>query len=693
MSMQPITASRRRFGRWTWVVAALLVASSWALGQESTEVPDSEWELRVCAQPNAYPMSSRDRPGFDNRIAEIIADELGAELTVHWTPFGDEQMLRTLHRGECDMVVGIGESVSGVVSTVPYLRAPYVFISRVDSGVEIDSLDDPELAELEVGTYQTGLPRLALRGRGLEGILREYAPLPGPSGPDRDTAILDAVQEGEVDLGIVYGPAAAVRVQEYPDLFRVVPVSPETDLSDEIIQLFRIRTIGVRPHDVVFRERVNDAMAARWDEIEAAIESYGVLGLSVRRPPSQPRLDEATVRIGLIIPAATREALPNRTIGEAARFGASLGDNYVARRSDRTEAPFDVLIASAPDDASAVRAAERMIATERVTAIAGGFNPTQAEELGRIAQERDVVFFNIGATSDGLRDATCAPTTFHVQASGAMYLDGILDWYAQDGAERYYLVVDEGLHGPELEAHFRHRVEAYPNGAEVAGVSVTTRSQFMFLNEIEEASASDADVVVLALAAEDEDQFLAQFDGRGIDAVVTSVPDLRTQDRTFLFRFLQSAPVASGHARPVLWDTTSSMHGADDINERYVSRTGEPMEATSWSAYAAVRILFAAAAAGAADDTATLTEWLASDETAFDLGKGSGVSFRSWDHQLRQPLTMIQIDPEAEWGSRVSRRMEFAAVVGVVPTSFDEDVAVESLDRLGRESGEGRCAP
>ena len=56
---------------WAGLIGALLAgtATSAAAG----------WELRVCADPDNMPFSNQAGDGFDNKIAVIIARELGAE--------------------------------------------------------------------------------------------------------------------------------------------------------------------------------------------------------------------------------------------------------------------------------------------------------------------------------------------------------------------------------------------------------------------------------------------------------------------------------------------------------------------------------------------------------------------------------------------------------------------------------------
>src|SRR5438874_8315921 len=41
-------------------------------------------ELRVCADPAAMPSSDARKQGYDNRIAEVVAHDLGATLVYKW---------------------------------------------------------------------------------------------------------------------------------------------------------------------------------------------------------------------------------------------------------------------------------------------------------------------------------------------------------------------------------------------------------------------------------------------------------------------------------------------------------------------------------------------------------------------------------------------------------------------------------
>ena len=94
-------------------------------------------ELRVCADPNNMPFSSRDQTGFENRIAALVARDLSARLTFVWQRMGRGFVREYLDKAQCDLVVGIPTNYRSVLTTSPYYRSTYVFVSRQEEPVPV----------------------------------------------------------------------------------------------------------------------------------------------------------------------------------------------------------------------------------------------------------------------------------------------------------------------------------------------------------------------------------------------------------------------------------------------------------------------------------------------------------------------------------------------------------------------------
>src|ERR671927_5035 len=77
--------------------------------------PAAARELRVCADPNNLPFSKADGSGFENKIASILADQLGADLSYTWFAQRRGFLRNTLNSGKCDVVMGY-------VTGIPQLR-------------------------------------------------------------------------------------------------------------------------------------------------------------------------------------------------------------------------------------------------------------------------------------------------------------------------------------------------------------------------------------------------------------------------------------------------------------------------------------------------------------------------------------------------------------------------------------------
>ncbi|MGH7350971.1 MAG: quinoprotein dehydrogenase-associated putative ABC transporter substrate-binding protein, partial [Candidatus Methylomirabilales bacterium] len=142
--------------------ALLLLIPSVLVGEaQGAEVK----ELRVCADPNNLPYSNERREGFENKIAELVAKELGATLTYYWWPHQRGLVRNTLRAEQCDVLIGIPKDYDPVLATKPYYRTGYVIAYRKDRGFQIGSLDDPILKKIKIGVHSDTPPHLALAER------------------------------------------------------------------------------------------------------------------------------------------------------------------------------------------------------------------------------------------------------------------------------------------------------------------------------------------------------------------------------------------------------------------------------------------------------------------------------------------------------------------------------------------------
>ncbi len=233
-------------------------------------------QLRVCADPHNMPFSSRDQSGFENRIAALVAQDLNARLTFIWQRMGRGFVREYLDKAQCDFVVGIPTNYPAVLTTSPYYRSTYVFVSR--QGNPVSSLDSPSLHSLKIGIQvldeQYTPPGEALARRGLQSSIVGF----GAIGDGADS-IMRAVADQRVDIAIVWGPLAGYFAKTVGRDLRVAPVEPDVD-PPGLPFTFAI-SMGVRRGDLALRDQLEKILVDRQSEIRAILDEYGVPQLPI----------------------------------------------------------------------------------------------------------------------------------------------------------------------------------------------------------------------------------------------------------------------------------------------------------------------------------------------------------------------------------------------------------------------------
>ena len=246
-------------------------------------------QLRVCADPNNLPFSNEKQQGFENRIAELVARDLGAKLSYVWWAQRRGFVRNTINQNQCDVLIGVPASFERTRPTIPYYRSTYVFVTRRDRNLKIASFDDPRLKQLRVGVQLIGddgintPPAHALSNRGIIRNVRGYSVYGDYREPNPPARIVDAVAKGEIDVAVAWGPLAGYFAQREPVALDVIPVSPQIDLPF-LPFVFDI-SMGVRRGNDALRERLNTIIERRRPDIDRILAEYGV-----------PRVDVAASR-------------------------------------------------------------------------------------------------------------------------------------------------------------------------------------------------------------------------------------------------------------------------------------------------------------------------------------------------------------------------------------------------------------
>ena len=231
--------------------------------------------LSVCADPGNMPLSDRDRQGFQNKIIEVVARAMGAEVRYFWRPYLERGLTReTFANNECDVLLDMPADSRSVLTSLPIYRSTYVLAYKSDRVYDFKSLDDPRLKELKVGTYQHSAIRIALAKYGLKNLasvktVTSDADLEPENQPWRQA---QDVLDGKLDVVGVWGPFAGwLKTMKHEP----ITLEPVNLMEDEVPLEFSL-AIGVQNTDVVLKFMLDNALRAKKDEIAAILKDYGV---------------------------------------------------------------------------------------------------------------------------------------------------------------------------------------------------------------------------------------------------------------------------------------------------------------------------------------------------------------------------------------------------------------------------------
>jgi mxaJ protein len=264
------------------VVVATCALAGTAFASDAAPALAETWPrvLRVCADPNNLPFSDSAGRGFENRIAELVAGDIGAEVRYTWWAQRRGFVRNTLRAGTCDLIPGLPASFGPVATTAPYYRSSYVFVTRQDLQPPIESFDDPRLRRLKVGVHLIGddyanpPPVSALARRGIVRNVAGYSIYGDYREPNPPARLVEAVARGDVDVAVVWGPLGGyfAGLSEVP--LRATPVARPDD-GPGVPFAFAIAMAG-RREDTALVRTVSGVLTRRREDVRRILEQYRV---------------------------------------------------------------------------------------------------------------------------------------------------------------------------------------------------------------------------------------------------------------------------------------------------------------------------------------------------------------------------------------------------------------------------------
>lgn len=289
-------------GRWL----AALVAFAMLFPPAALAAEGGDKVLRVCADPNNLPLSNRKEEGYENKIAELLAKDLGWKLEYTWFPQRMGFIRNTLRardaadeRYKCDLVMGVPVGFELAATTKPYYRSTYALayvkgrgLDGVKTPDDLLKLPPGTLSKLKFGVFgQTPPVDWLLRNKLFDQAI-PYQIQTGDPQQYPGEIIQKDLTAGTIDVAFAWGPIAGyfAKMSSGGNIM-VVPFRPEPEIKFD----YSI-AMGVRYGEKEWKETVQKAVDHNLPAIQGILASYGVPLVD-----DQDKIVQATANSALVI--------------------------------------------------------------------------------------------------------------------------------------------------------------------------------------------------------------------------------------------------------------------------------------------------------------------------------------------------------------------------------------------------------
>lgn len=258
---------------------------------------------------------------------------------------------------------------------------------------------------------------------------------------------------------------------------------------------------------------------------------------------------------------------------------------------------------------------------------------------------RGTTLLNVGATDDRLREQDCRANVIHVAPTRSMLADGLGQYLVWKQWKRWLLVT--GSHDND-----KLFADALRRAATRFGARIVEERTF---EDTGGARRTDSGVTLIQRQMPVFTQKAPAYD------VLVAADESEVFANYLPYRTWDPRPVAgSAGLRPTSWDPAQDQWGATQLQNRFMKLASRRMDALDMQAWMAVRMIGEAASRTNSGDAKTLTDYLKGPNFTIAAFKGTRLSLRDWNLQLRQPILLadgrmiVSVSPQEGFLHQVS---------------------------------------
>jgi ABC transporter substrate binding protein (PQQ-dependent alcohol dehydrogenase system) len=239
-------------------------------------------------------------------------------------------------------------------------------------------------------------------------------------------------------------------------------------------------------------------------------------------------------------------------------------------------------------------------------------------QVADLAIAKNTLFFDVANIDDALRNEQCRENVLFILPNRAMRTDALAQYMLKKRWTKWFLVVGNSNEDRLFAAALKRSAKRF-------GISIVLEKNWEHTFDSRRTEQSEVAV-------------FTQID----DYDVLVVADEQGQFGEYLdYRTWNPRPVIGTQGlTATAWHRTHEQWGALQIQNRFKEHSGRTMEEIDYAAYIAVRAIGEAATRTKANSFQSIQDYLLSPKFALQAYKGSPLSFRVWDGQLRQPVLL-----------------------------------------------------
>lgn len=271
-----------------------------------------------------------------------------------------------------------------------------------------------------------------------------------------------------------------------------------------------------------------------------------------------------------------------------------------------------------------------------------------ADDLLKVAdalRDRGTTLFNVGAIDDRLREQDCRADVIHVGPTRSMLADGLAQYLIWKQWKRWFLVA--GSHDND-----KLYADALRRAATRFGAKIVEERTF---EDTGGARRTDSGVTLIQRQMPVFTQRAPAYD------VLVAADESEVFASYLPYRIWDPRPIAgSAGLVPTSWDAAHDQWGAIQLQNRFIKLASRRMTALDMQAWTAVRMVGEAASRVNSGDAKAISDFLKSPNFSIAAFKGTRLTLRDWNLQLRQPILLadgrmiVSVSPQEGFLHQVS---------------------------------------